>query len=335
MRILIATGIYPPDIGGPAQYAKNLALEFRKMGHQVKVLSFSKVKKFPTGVRHLLYFFWILFSLKGVDFVLALDTFSVAFPVALAKKIFPKKTLMRIGGDFLWESFIERTGKKVLLRNFYETELKNLSLKERIIFSITKWNLKVFDVLIFTTKWQFEIWKEPYKIDYKKVKFVENYFGPKKVFSGFSSKNFLSASRESKIKNLDALEMAFEKAREENQEIILTFKKNLSYEKLLEKIKNSYALILVSLSEVSPNFILDGIRFGKPFILTKETGFYDKLKDVGIFVDPLNVQEIKEKILFLAKEENYKIYQKKIAEFNFVHTFEDIAKEIIEIVEKI
>jgi len=27
MKILIATGIYPPDIGGPAKYAKSLAEE--------------------------------------------------------------------------------------------------------------------------------------------------------------------------------------------------------------------------------------------------------------------------------------------------------------------
>ena len=37
MKILISTGIYPPDIGGPAQYARNLYATWKKQGHDVKV----------------------------------------------------------------------------------------------------------------------------------------------------------------------------------------------------------------------------------------------------------------------------------------------------------
>ena len=30
MKILIATGIYPPELGGPAEYAKNLEYIWKK-----------------------------------------------------------------------------------------------------------------------------------------------------------------------------------------------------------------------------------------------------------------------------------------------------------------
>ncbi len=39
MRILIATGIYPPDIGGPATYSKLLFDELPKKGMEVEVIA--------------------------------------------------------------------------------------------------------------------------------------------------------------------------------------------------------------------------------------------------------------------------------------------------------
>ncbi len=95
MRILIATGIYPPDIGGPAEYAKNLADLWQKQGHKVKVEVFSRFNSTPTGIRHLFYFFSILRAVSDVDFVLILDTFSSALPTVLASLLFGKRTILR------------------------------------------------------------------------------------------------------------------------------------------------------------------------------------------------------------------------------------------------
>ena len=41
MRILIATGIYPPDVGGPATWVKFFAEEFTKRGHKMAVVTYS------------------------------------------------------------------------------------------------------------------------------------------------------------------------------------------------------------------------------------------------------------------------------------------------------
>ena len=103
----------------------------------------------------------------------------------------------------------------------------------------------------------------------------------------------------------------------------------------MDNIKKCYAVILVSLGDTSPNMILDAIQCNKPFILTRETGLYEKLKDIGIFVDPLNKEEIVEKIIYLSKQENYDRYLEKIKTFDFRHSWQDIAKEFIEVYKKI
>ena len=41
MKILLATGIFPPQIGGPATYAKLLSDELPRRGIDVEVASFS------------------------------------------------------------------------------------------------------------------------------------------------------------------------------------------------------------------------------------------------------------------------------------------------------
>ena len=59
-KILIATGIFPPDIGGPATYSKLLLDELSNRGLAVKVVSFGAVRHLPKIIRHFVYFFKIL-----------------------------------------------------------------------------------------------------------------------------------------------------------------------------------------------------------------------------------------------------------------------------------
>ena len=101
------------------------------------------------------------------------------------------------------------------------------------------------------------------------------------------------------------------------------------FKKFMDKVAHCYAVILVSVGDISPNLILDAIRHNKPFILTKETGFYDKLKGIGLFVDPENIDDIAEKVLYLADEENYVQCLEKIENFNFIHTWTQIADEFL------
>lgn len=357
MKIIIATGIFPPDIGGPANYAKNLAKEFLVLNHEITVVAYAdtelKSKNFegndlkrknykiitisrtlPTGIRHIVYFFKIVLNLKTAQFILVLDTFSAGLPAVLAAKIFRKKIILRTGGDFLWEQYVERTGKLVLLRDFYERRAR-LSLKEKIIFTLTKFVLKKSDILVFSTEWQKRIFSETYDLRNKKITVIENFYGSKIESEEPKEKNIICACRNIKLKNLTLLKKAFDEAATVNKELRLEIFTEADYDNLIERVKKCYFVIMVSLSEISPNFILDAIRLNKPFILTRETGLYEKLKDAGVFVDPLNKEDIRNKILFLADDENYGKFKNKASNFNFTHSWREIANEFIKKCESI
>lgn len=330
MKILITTGIYPPKIGGPAQYAKNLKESLEKMGHVASVKTYETEDELPAGLRHLFFFFKIIPAILSADVVFILDTFSVGLPTVLACKIFGKKGIIRTGGDFLWEQYVERTKRKILLRNFYQTEKQNFSFKEKIIFGLTKWTLSNASRIIFSTNWQRNIFVKAYKLEQEKTKIVENYYGHKESDEDFKSKTFIASARNLIWKNLSVLESIFDKVKRKHPEASL-FKENLPYERFMEKISKSYAIILVSLGDISSNMILDSIRLNKPFICTREIGLYERIKNAGIFVNPLNEEEIKEAILNLLTEEGYKKAKEKIKNFNFVHTWGEIAEEFMQI----
>ena len=335
MKILICTGFFTPDVGSHVQYAKNLCSEFLSRGHAVKVAAYRVERKLPTGIRHLVYFLRVVFFIFKVDTVIALDTFSVGLPAACACKIFGKKFVLRVGGDFLWESYVESTGNLITLMDFNgKISGINLSLKHKIIFWLSSFTMRNADVVVFNSAWQKSIFKNSYGLNPEKLFVVENYCGEKLEGADFKEKNFFWVGRQLKLKNIELLKESFSDAKKENVDIKLELSKEIPHEELLKKIQSCYAVILPSISDISPNFILAAIRCGKPVILTKETGLYEKFQNIAVFIDPFNREDIKQKILFLADEKNYEEYKKRVDNFNFQHSWQEIAGEFLEIFEK-
>lgn len=328
MKILIATGVFPPDIGGPAQYAKNLHDEFNREGHEVSVACYSIEHHLPIGVRHFVFFLKAFYHLWGADYAIAMDTFSVGVPTIIAARLLRKKVVVRIGGDFLWESYVERTGNLITMRDFY-ARLPKLSLKEKVIFWIRKKVLPLSDKLVFTTPWQMNITLVAHGFDKKSAVIIENFFR-KNTGLPHSQKNFIWTVRPLKLKNGRLLYRAFAEARKTNPDLVLDDGR-YSYDEMLERVKSCYAVILPSISDDSPNLILDAISYGKPFILTKESGYYEKFKDMGLFVDPLSEHDITEKILMLANPVNYEAYRQKVLSYKFIHGYREIASEYLKL----
>lgn len=116
-KILITTGIFPPDIGGPATYSKTLADGLAKAGFSVKVLTFysffknnsknSKVftvwRGWPKGLRHIIYFFRILKLAKKTDVIFSQNATSVGLPALLAARLLKKKLVVKVVIDSLIE----------------------------------------------------------------------------------------------------------------------------------------------------------------------------------------------------------------------------------------
>jgi len=135
MKILICTGIYPPDIGGPATYSKLLKDELPSRGFEVDVLSFGEVRKWPRGIRHIVYFFKVLLKAFSVDVLYAQDPVSVGLPSVLVAKILHKKFLLKIVGDYAWEQLqIKNFSSELITLEIFQSQEYSLitELRRRI-----------------------------------------------------------------------------------------------------------------------------------------------------------------------------------------------------------
>jgi glycosyltransferase involved in cell wall biosynthesis len=114
LKILIVTGIYPPDIGGPANFTPEFSEFLRGQGHSAQVvtlsdsLNHSEDKKFNirrihrkgTILRRIKTVFWIVRYGKSADKILATGLYE---EVGLASLFLKTRIIMRIVGDPIWE----------------------------------------------------------------------------------------------------------------------------------------------------------------------------------------------------------------------------------------
>ena len=120
-RLLITTGIFPPDIGGPATQIEQLASDLAKNGFDVAVLTYgtpeekqrlfklaSVSKKIPRGLRQAFFGFKAFLSGYSADVIYATDLYSVGFFSMLASKFWRKKFVVRFAGDSAWETAFNR-----------------------------------------------------------------------------------------------------------------------------------------------------------------------------------------------------------------------------------
>ncbi len=110
IKILVATGLYPPEIGGPATYAR--MLEEKLPAHQVEVavLPFGSVRHLPKVLRHIAFAYKVFMQSKDVDIIFALDPISVGLPSWLVCVLRRKVFMVRLGGDYAWEQGQQRFG---------------------------------------------------------------------------------------------------------------------------------------------------------------------------------------------------------------------------------
>ena len=98
---------------------------------------------------------------------------------------------------------------------------------------------------------------------------------------------------------------------------------------LMERMRACYAVVLPSISEVTPNYIIDALRCGKPFLLTKYSGYAERFGHYGVLVDPLDEADITRGITKLADPTTYDELCARIASWNETHTYDDIAREFV------
>jgi glycosyltransferase involved in cell wall biosynthesis len=118
MRVLVATGLYPPDIGGPATHTVFLEKHRETLGLELVVVPFGSVRRYPPGIRHLVYLIRIIRGSRQCDVLYALDTISVGVPALLASILTGKRLILRVPGDYAWEQGQQRYGITETLDEF-------------------------------------------------------------------------------------------------------------------------------------------------------------------------------------------------------------------------
>ena len=122
MKVLIATGIYSPDVGGPATYSALLEKELPKRGVEVKIITYGKLKNYPWILRQPAYFFRIFLAARNVDIIYAQDILNSGISSYVAASIWRKKLLLKIVGDYAWEQGAQRFGVKEVLDEFLDRQ---------------------------------------------------------------------------------------------------------------------------------------------------------------------------------------------------------------------
>lgn len=327
-RILIVTPLLPPEPGGPSYYSVALERELKALGHETSLIAFAEVRKYPSGLRHLMFLYLVLFKALRVDTLIILDTVSVALPAVIAGWVLGKKMIIRTGGDFVWEHYVERTGEKVLLSEFY-TALRALTRKERLLVWIQKYIVFPMTTrIVFSSTYQRDIWAGAYKIPAKKTAIIENSY-PLKDLCAQGGEVFLCAWRPTGFKNIDTLEKAYALAKEKCPGLKLEIFKDIPREELQVRMRTARALVVPSLSEVSPNMAMEALAIGLPVILTSDCGTKDRFGDAVTYIDPKSPAGIADTLCSFMDKQVYADAKRRAEVFAYTRTYVDIASEFL------
>jgi glycosyltransferase involved in cell wall biosynthesis len=122
MKIVIATPLYPPEIGGPATDAGSLVAYMRKQGIETDVCRFGDVRHLPKLLRHIAYGFQLAGKVKSAQCIVAFDTVSVGLPSVIISLLTRTPLVVRVPGDYAWEQGTQRFDVTDSIETFQHTQ---------------------------------------------------------------------------------------------------------------------------------------------------------------------------------------------------------------------
>lgn len=307
MKIVLATGIFPPDIGGPATYVRGVARELAARGDEVIVITYGKKQAvwqedgyavFGVGMhggplqRWLRYRKVLVTHGTNADYVCAFTSISAGIPMLMARLKQPIK-ILRLGGDFFWERYTD-AGGMMTLREWYASRFGFWRILNSLVMNKV---LRCFDKLVYSTEFQREI----HTSTYRKLppSTVESNAMPEGVFVAHELRTpfrLLFMGRFVRFKNIPALIDAMALLPDTHLTIIgegpmeeelrnrvkqlgleerVIFQASVSGSSKRQAFDDHDLLVLPSLTEISPNTALEARAACLPVLLTEETGLPD------------------------------------------------------------
>jgi glycosyltransferase involved in cell wall biosynthesis len=111
-RVLIASGIYPPESGGPSQYSFGFAKALEERGHVPTVIAYGeasgRVSRSGGPTIRYMRFAWRAWKhARCSDVIFLQGAVSEGFPAMLAAIFSRKPTVLRLPGDYAWEMYMQ------------------------------------------------------------------------------------------------------------------------------------------------------------------------------------------------------------------------------------
>lgn len=349
--VLIASGIFPPDSGGPSIHSFNFLKGFSANGIKTAVVTYSDADKYPPtdeknsvirisrkipfGLRHFLYFIKLFSASVGFGAIYAQDATAAGFPAMIVSKLLKRRFYLRIGGDILWEKIAEKGETPLSVLDFY----KKGSHKKKLFFYLSGITLRSAEKLIVPSRLLSEIYEKYYGVERSKIVIIKNPVPKLSEDLKNSSErgaDIIFAGRFVKYKNLDKLIDGFSKVADKikNSRLILAgdgpelnilkarahnlkledrviFRNKMPHGELMKELSSASLCVAPALSEFNPNFILECLALNKPALLSKENGLSIALPD-DFILQKGDANEIALKIEEILNKKEF--YKNKIAE---------------------
>lgn len=280
MKLLIATPLYPPEIGGPATYAKLLLEGLPQKGIEVELVKFSEVRHLPKLIRHYAYYRRMLRAARTADAVLALDPVSVGLPAMHAARRAGKPLVVKIVGDYAWEQGRQRFGIAQTLDDFVKTPQASffvrLLQKIQARVALCAARIIVPSAYLEDVVLAWGIPKERILVINNAIKIPENLPVFKKESGTFL---IVSAGRDVPWKHFDALKRVGEhNPKHPNWRVHIA--SGVSREEALGWIKTADVFVLNSSYEGFPHTLIEAMTLGTPVVAT-DARFHRNLLDNG------------------------------------------------------
>lgn len=326
MKILIATPIYPPEIGGPATYTKELVERWHDE-HELTVVAItnntvelpgSKLipvdKQLSLPLRLFKFFVAVYKASKDTDVLYVQNAMAAGLPTVLAGMLRKKPVVLKFVGDEAWERATQHRKTEKTLQEFLDTPEGGFKID--LMRWLQGWVLRHATVVTTPSQYLGETIQKSYHIDSERVKTNYNAADPTTAapFTATQKPHQLVATaRLVAWKEVDDVLRAIEILREKYSDIHLivhgdgperenleqltkdlkitdhvTFTGNVSRTETWHTRKASAAYILNSTYEGLPHTALTSFASETPIIATDISGTNEAVyhEESGLLIPP-------------------------------------------------
>ena len=318
-RILILTGVFPPDIGGPATQLDALSRELIKNGFRVQILTFGPKdkSKYPYSVKRvsnhwpgfLKSFVYLKkglwFALKA-DIIYNQDLYTAGLTSLFIKKVLRKPLVTRFVGDSAWEIASARHWIDDDILTFQERKYSwsiewRKKIRKKILVNSDK--IVVVSYFLQNLAQKIGLAKEKIKVIYNSVDFLEIKEESIDEYD-YKGKVILTIARLIPWKGIDMLIEIMPKLIKKYGQINLViigkgqelnnlqnlaqsldlensvfFPGKLDRQQTIEHLKTADLFVLNTNYEGMSHCLLEAMKVGLPIITTKAGGNPETIKD--------------------------------------------------------